>query len=525
ADRLKAWVLEHSNFLPTQLAPVQRSDGAYSLVACEPVRRGQILVRVPRRLLLSPETARASKACGRAIRDAGLNEWQSLILHLLCEKALGSKSFWWPYLDTLPRDMSFHPLLWGPERLSWLAGSPLVTTLEQRQAQVVEDTEVLMLAGANDLQLAQEYRLNTGLDLVSQASVAWAAAILLSRSFSLDLSEEESLEGDMGYFGTWTSHAADVLALVPWADCLAHCSSAGLESCARYQYELGVVTLSAHRDYAVGEPVFDSHGPHLSPVDIFLDYGMEEQPSQLQPLRQQQQQREKFTGSAVADLRHCGDLSAAAESGALEPVMGQGEGEGEGAPEVVVEGAAGGGDIGWQRHRFDADPTEVAPPRTSRNAALLAALAAVQGEGCHVALGERGPDSASLAYLRASLASDVELVRAGWRVKASERDVELACRAMGALAQPSSAATEGALLEALAEYVAAALGRFPSSLERDLARLEGRDGHERVTGPERLAVVALASQKLALRGTAQVVASWRARLAAGCAVAELYFDE
>ncbi|GIL45145.1 hypothetical protein Vafri_2473 [Volvox africanus] len=253
---------------------------------------------------------------------------------------------------------------------------------------------------------------------------------------------------------------------------------------------------------------------------------MEEQPPQLQPLPLQQQQREEIRGTAVAE-QHCGDLLAAAERGAPGPVMGpgqgHGEGEGEGVPEVVVEGAAGLGR--WQRHRFDADPAEVAPPRTSRNAALLAALAAVQGEGCHLALGESGPDSASLAYLRASLASDVELVRAGWRVKASEKDVELACRAMGALAQPSSAATEGALLEALAEYVAAALGRFPSSLEEDLARLEGRGGYERVTGPERLALVALASQKRALRGTAQAVASWRGRLAAGCPVEELYYDE
>ncbi|GIL78941.1 hypothetical protein Vretimale_207 [Volvox reticuliferus] len=511
AAHLKAWILVHSKgILPTQLTPVQRSDGSYSLVACEPVRRGQILVRVPRHLLLSAETARACHICGRTIHEAALNDWQSLILHLLCERALGPISQWWPYLNTLPQDMSFHPLLWGPERLAWLTGSPMLATLRQRQAQVVMDTEALMVAGANDMPFAAEYRQKMGEYLVDQRSVAWAAAILLSRSFSLDLSEEESLEGDMGYFGTWTSHAADVLALVPWADCLAHSSAAGPESCARYQYELGVVTLSAHRDYEVGEPVFDSHGPHLSPVDIFLDYGMEEQPPQLQPLRP----GEGSTASAVADLRRS-DLSAAAERGAA--------GAGEGIPKVVVEGGSGVG--WWQHHRFDADPAEVAPPRSSRNASLLAALAAVQGEGCHLALGEKGPDSASLTYLRAALASSTELVRAGWRVKASERDVELACRAMGSLAQPSSAATERAVLKALAEYVAAALERFPSSLEQDLARLEGREGYEKVTGPERLAVVALASQKRALRGTAQTVATWQAKLAAGCPLEELYRDD
>ncbi|GIL78942.1 hypothetical protein Vretifemale_8336, partial [Volvox reticuliferus] len=175
--------------------------------------------------------------------------------------------------------------------------------------------------------------------------------------------------------------------------------------------------------------------------------------------------------------------------------------------------------------RLPPRPPRAAPPRSSRNASLLAALAAVQGEGCHLALGEKGPDSASLTYLRAALASSTELVRAGWRVKASERDVELACRAMGSLAQPSSAATERAVLKALAEYVAAALERFPSSLEQDLARLEGREGYEKVTGPERLAVVALASQKRALRGTAQTVATWQAKLAAGCPLEELYRDD
>ncbi len=40
-----------------------------------------------------------------------------------------------------------------------------------------------------------------GGELVSVASVRWAAATLLSRGFSLDVHEEEPVEGDMGYFG------------------------------------------------------------------------------------------------------------------------------------------------------------------------------------------------------------------------------------------------------------------------------------------------------------------------------------
>ncbi len=37
--------------------------------------------------------------------------------------------------------------------------------------------------------------------LVSASSVGWAASLLLSRSFWLDLEEEEPLEGDLGYPG------------------------------------------------------------------------------------------------------------------------------------------------------------------------------------------------------------------------------------------------------------------------------------------------------------------------------------
>lgn len=64
--------------------------------------------------------------------------------------------------------------------------------------------------------------------LVSLASVTWAAAVLLGRSFQLDMSEPElPLEPDMSWYGSWQAHGPAVLALVPWADMLRHSSEAG----------------------------------------------------------------------------------------------------------------------------------------------------------------------------------------------------------------------------------------------------------------------------------------------------------
>ena len=63
---------------------------------------------------------------------------------------------------------------------------------------------------------------------MSLSSVSWAAAVLLGRSFSLDLSEPElPCEGDMSYFGSWQAHGPASVVLVPWADMCQHSSDAG----------------------------------------------------------------------------------------------------------------------------------------------------------------------------------------------------------------------------------------------------------------------------------------------------------
>jgi hypothetical protein len=68
--------------------------------------------------------------------------------------------------------------------------------------------------------------------LVTVRSVCWAAAVLLGRSFSLDLSEPElGCEGDMSYFGSWQAHGPASVVLVPWADMCQHSSDAGKGVC------------------------------------------------------------------------------------------------------------------------------------------------------------------------------------------------------------------------------------------------------------------------------------------------------
>ncbi len=150
-----------------------------------------------------------------------------------------------------------------------------------------------------------------GEELVTVASVTWAASILLSRAFSLDMAaedddgdeseglgegdEEEGVAAGGGGGGLAAAMAGggwpqDVLALVPWADSLDHSSEAGPESCLRWSAADQVrgkvpsrrlpvppstlrgpasrcrprvaraqaASLLAHQPYAPGQRVFDS---------------------------------------------------------------------------------------------------------------------------------------------------------------------------------------------------------------------------------------------------------------------------
>ena len=111
---------------------------------------------------------------------AGLTEWQTLIIHLLLERARGTESPWAPYIAALP-DQAQHPLMWGDKEMAWVEGSPmhvrgcdaffrrpwwackiwggmlklrdgqcvmspLQPVLVDRQSQVAEDAEALLIA-------------------------------------------------------------------------------------------------------------------------------------------------------------------------------------------------------------------------------------------------------------------------------------------------------------------------------------------------------------------------------------------
>eukprot|EP00850_Spirogloea_muscicola_P002137 SM000008S22226 [mRNA] locus=s8:518476:522227:+ [translate_table: standard] len=221
------------------------------------VQKLDVIVDVPRAAFMSIETANACPSIGPAIRQASLSSWQALCFHLLYERSLGDGSFWHPYIDALPCEEELqhnHPLMWPLDlQETLLQGTQLLGTLHRRLVQCKGDWDAISsAAGCANLGLTDS---NT---FLTEEGVCWAAAILLSRSFSLYLGNCEDEE---------------TLTLVPWADMLSHSSVAGRESCLTYYDTSMSATLRAHTSYRAGEQVFDSYGPHLSAGQLFLDYG------------------------------------------------------------------------------------------------------------------------------------------------------------------------------------------------------------------------------------------------------------
>ncbi|KAF6255861.1 hypothetical protein COO60DRAFT_168180 [Scenedesmus sp. NREL 46B-D3] len=440
------------------------------MLAAAAIQEGQVLLQVPESLFMTANTAVRSKLCGKLVKAAELPEWQALVLHLLCERAAGPDSSWAPYIAVLGRQRH-HPLLWSSELQGQLAGSPMMRLLTDRLQQVQQDTEQLVAAGANELEVAQRWQQQTQTPLVDVGSVSWAAAVLLGRSFQLDMSEPElPLGPDMSYYGSWQAHGPAVLALVPWADMLRHSSEAGEAAMLAYDPEARAALLAAHRPYAPGAEVFDSHGPSLSWADLVMDHG------------------------------------------------------------CVGEGSS-------DNPRYDALLFQHLQPRGSRNAALLEALTALTGGPPALVLTPSGPDVTCMAALRAGLASDAELIKAGWRSGSKGSDVELCARVMGRLSVPVSLATERRVLQLLDKAVQTCSAAYPSSIECDRQELQqqlvqqqqqqqavgdagstGDNAADSIAAEHmqvRIGVLrALISEKSALLDCAEAVAAWQAALEA-----------
>lgn len=215
-------------------------DGERGVHARAPLQKGQIVLEVPLRLILTEQVARVS-AIGRQVEASGMTRLSShshLAACLLQEKH-AKDSFWAPYIAALPVSFPQGPLFFTPEDLALLEGSFLLTKVDKRRSALAEEYQNLC-------------RCVPGFDRFTCEEFLWALSIASSRCFRLEINGRKT-----GGF-------------VPMADMLNHRHPE--ETGWRYDNGADGFVITARQDFAPDEPVHDSYGRKCN-SEFFMHYG------------------------------------------------------------------------------------------------------------------------------------------------------------------------------------------------------------------------------------------------------------
>lgn len=116
--------LEQAGATMSQLEIVSLGGGERGVRALAELAPGELLLRIPRRCLLTVDDARASEI-GRLLEaHARLDDERAYLqAFILQEKERGADSFWKPFVDILPKSFPTHPFFFHKDEFSLLQGT------------------------------------------------------------------------------------------------------------------------------------------------------------------------------------------------------------------------------------------------------------------------------------------------------------------------------------------------------------------------------------------------------------------
>ena len=143
-----------------QLRPCTFADTGRGMLARRRVGSGDCVVSVPVHMLITTHTVRSSDFWARALakcpQASKMAPRQMLSIFLLREKYLGQKSFWYPYICTLPADFST-PSYFTAHESSWLPSSCRRKLNAVRASLYEQYSELRGLLGEMDAELAARF--------------------------------------------------------------------------------------------------------------------------------------------------------------------------------------------------------------------------------------------------------------------------------------------------------------------------------------------------------------------------------
>jgi protein-histidine N-methyltransferase len=215
------------------------ADHSRGVHARIPINSGEMVLEVPLRCILTSKMARESLAQRKtASSRVELLGAQSCLAAYLLEERRKSRSFWRPYIDTLPLSFPNVPFFFDQGDLALLKGSFTLEMIEDRTRSLREDFESLRQSVSGFSHTHAEF--------------AWAYAAVTSRNFGFKV------------------QGRPVQALVPMADLLNHATPR--ETAWGFDNDSGTFRMTALKNFSPGDAVHDSYGRKCN-SRFFLNYG------------------------------------------------------------------------------------------------------------------------------------------------------------------------------------------------------------------------------------------------------------
>ncbi|EME28868.1 ribulose-1,5-bisphosphate carboxylase/oxygenase small subunit N-methyltransferase I [Galdieria sulphuraria] len=232
------------------IAEETKDEGEYSgrgLLSSRSVNLGEKVLEIPEKLMFTRKLA--LETFPTSIIASIEDEYVSIGLLLLYEKAKGFDSFFKPYLDILPTLDELNPLfLWSNKDLDLLQGSPTLSACEQLRDKLLREYTYL---GKNIIPQIPNFASKP----IDFKQFQWAFGILFSRAICFPSSKR--------------------IALVPYADLLNHspfCSAFIDEEKIPFGNGVTEAVVYVDRLYEPYEQVYVSYGPR-SNQELLLLYG------------------------------------------------------------------------------------------------------------------------------------------------------------------------------------------------------------------------------------------------------------
>lgn len=240
-DRFVSWLLKNNAKFPHLYFKCYSSDQRG--VHCkEDIERNKRIMYIPQKCLITDEIARRTKTGGLLLtvekRLSAPNHNQIIVFML--QDMMKPTSFFKPYYDILPQDVSNFPVFWEEDELKHLEGSTLPTECKQRIAKIRNDYNIIGEVVPNFLR-----------DF-SFKKFLWCRTIVGSRNFTITIGS-----------GKRTS-------MVPQADMLNHYRPR--ETSWTYENDIDCFTITSLKPLKKGQQVMDSYGKKCN-SKFLLHYG------------------------------------------------------------------------------------------------------------------------------------------------------------------------------------------------------------------------------------------------------------